>query len=568
MHASPLNTATLRSWPTKCVVQICIAQLAVCVSTSLAASPEENGPKRDDDVARLAQRIDAEIAAAWRQIDVQPSEPADDAEFLRRTYLNLVGRVPRVSEVLDFLDDQSPHKRREVVERLLASPGYAINFTNVWRSVMIPEANSNRQVRSLTPIFEVWLHRQLSDNAPYDEIVRKLVSAPLANNGQVNLQSNIDAGGPMAFYRAKQFKPEELASATSRLFLGIRLECAQCHDHPFADWRREQFWRFAAFFGGISGDPNGRFRDESTRSELQIPGTDRVVQAGFPMGDTGSVPEGELPRRVLAEWLTSPENHYFSRSAVNRIWAHLFGTGIVDPVDDFDPSNPPSHPALLDELARQFVAHKYDLKVLIQAITASRTYQLSSRQTHESQHEEQLFARYAVRAMSARQLFESLRIATGLYERPELRIRFRGISPQRSTIENLFAAQSEDASRRQTSILQALELMNGMLVASRTNRNGAGTLFAVTEAPFYDTVERIELLYLATLNRRPSADELTRLVAHVESMAASNDSVSDPVEPKDAGNHDRSQNSGEGAAGALSDIFWALLNSSEFHSIH
>ncbi len=225
---------------------------------------------------------------------------------------------------------------------------------------------------------------------------------------------------PLAYYFAKEGKPENLAASTARTFLGIRIECAQCHDHPFARWKREQFWGYAAFFGGVQkqGDGDNQFgpiREIPDRRELAIPGTERVVQAAFLDGGEPQWRFKVGSRVTLADWMTSAENPYFARAAANRLWAHLFGTGLVDPVDDLSDANPPSHPELLDELARQFAAHGYDLKFLLRALTATRAYQLSSDATSTtSQDDPRLFARMAVKGMTADQLFDSLAQATGL----------------------------------------------------------------------------------------------------------------------------------------------------------
>jgi len=507
--------------------------------------PADNAPATSD-VAALAAAIDEHIAARWKSEAVQPSPPADEAEYLRRTYLNLAGKIPRVADIREFLDDPSPNKKAELVDRLLESPAYVSNFTNFWRALMLPEANANYQIRFLVPSFEAWLREQLTRNDSYDHIARELVAASLSANPTQSPQVQFLGSGPIAFYRAKQFKPENIAAGTSRLFLGIRLECAQCHDHPFATWKREEFWSFAAFFSGISGETNGQFNDVVTRKEIAIPDTDKVVQAQFLGGATLPSSSGTRPRAALAEWLTSPENPYFARAATNRIWAHFFGLGLVDPVDDFSEYNSPSHPELLDLLAVQFAEHTFDVKFLIRAITSSKTYQLSSRQTHESQADPHMFARMTVKGLTAEQLFDSLATATGYFENIPLRSRFvvQNNSP-RAKIRELFANENATPSESQTSILQALALMNGKFVADATSIENSATLAAVIDSPFFDTSGRVETLYLASLSREPRADELARLVEYVDSGGAKGS-----------------------AKTALGDVFWALLNSSEFLRNH
>lgn len=533
-----------------------IAALAAALVAASLALADEPASGDADDAAKLARRIDALLSVQWQQENVQPAPLADDAEFMRRTWLNIAGRIPPVSEVRRFLEDDSPHKRRQLVEELLESPVYISHLTNTFRGLLIPEADAESQRLGLIPTFETWLRNKLIANAGYDEIVRDLLTAPV----------NADATGPVAFYRTKDFKPENLGAAAARLFLGIRLECAQCHDHPFAEWQQEEFWSFAAFFAGITGDGEGRAADIANRRELTIPETDRVVQARFLDGEPSAAHSAELPRDALARWLTSPSNPYFAQATANRLWAHFFGVGIVDPVDDFDPANPPSHPQLLQEMAREFAAHRYDLKYLIRAITTSQAYQRTSRQTHPSQQNPRLFARMAVKGLTPQQVFDSLAQATGYSERMERPQQVIDNTSVRSQIQELFANENADPIEMQTSILQALALMNGSFVADATTPAQSSTLAAVIDAPFLDTAGRIETIYLAALSRKPRPSELNRMIMYVE--AAETDPSRRPKAgstPQDllAGRHSL-QALFDPQAEALGDVFWALLNSSEF----
>ncbi|MCA9070736.1 MAG: DUF1549 domain-containing protein, partial [Planctomycetaceae bacterium] len=400
---------------------VCLLLLSATAITR-AETPAGQKESSADDVKRVADQIDAFIGARWQEADVTPADPSSDAEFLRRIHLHLDGSIPPASRVRAFLADSTPDKRRRMVDQLLEGPGYITNFTRYWRRVMLPETDSDLQTRFLIPSFENWLRNQLTENTSYDEIARQIINVQLGqNNTQRNssavYMNRLNQSTPLAFYQAKQVAPENLAAATSRIFLGIRIECAQCHDHPFDAWKRVQFWSFAAFFGGIvrEGQPNvfGQVREIPDRREISIPDSDRVVQAGYL---DGSEPQWRFrvgARKTLADWVASGDNPYFTRAAVNRLWGHLFGRGIVDPVDDFSDTNPPSHPELLDFLAKEFALHDFDLKFLIRAITASKTYQLSSRRTHKSQDDPQLFARMSVQGLTPDQLYNSLAQATG-----------------------------------------------------------------------------------------------------------------------------------------------------------
>lgn len=505
----------------------------------------------EGDAYALAARIDRHIAAGWKAAQVEPVRLADDAEFLRRVYLDLAGRIPTVAEARAFQRDPATDKRRQLVERLLDDRRYVTHFTNVWRALLMSEANASVQARQLVPQFEGWLRKQLAKNAGYDKMVRELLTTPIraADMQMVYGNSRNDDTAPLAFFLAKELKPENLAASTSRLFLGVKLECAQCHNHPFASWKRDQFWSLAAFFAGVRRTNQGDFVTPSPerldKHEIVIPGTERVVQATFLNGKEPRFKFQVSPRQTLAEWMTAADNPYFAQAAVNRLWAHFFGVGLIDPVDEMvGAEHAASHPELLAELAKEFTAHKFDLKYLIRAITASRAYQLTSAAPEKFADQPQQFARRAIRGLSPEQFFDSVAAAIGYHEGAPTNPRPfppANNSPRGDFLIK-FGNQSDKATEHQTSILQALTLMNGHLMAEATSLEQSETLAAVADAPFMDWKERIETLYLATLSRPPSARELSRLTKFIESEP----------DPK----------------AALADVFWALLNSGEFMLNH
>jgi len=526
--------------------------LALLPAVGRADAPGKSPPTKQKalDAAALAARIDAHIEKKWRDNKVTPAADATDAEFLRRAYLDIAGRIPHVSEVHKFLADKGPAKRRRAVERLLDSHGYVNNFVNVWRDLMIPQAN-NQLAQAFSPQMESWLNSKLRNNVPYDKMVRQLLTADPIGNVVRRGRGIIDPDERtvVAFYQANELKPENLAATTSRLFLGVRLECAQCHDHPFNAFTRQQFWEYAAFFAGIQPFQQQQRRVQPARfdprvREIKIPNTQRTVKATFLDGKTPKWADDVDPRATLADWLTSPDNPYFARAAVNYLWAHLFGFGISDPVDDPKEDNPPSHPELLDELARQFALNGYDLKYLIKALTLSKAYQLTSRMSHPTQQDPRLFARMSVKGLSPEQLYDSLVMATG-YKDPALafsrgfgRQRFGGIQGE---FRNKFANYADRRTEFQTSILQALSMMNGSFVGDVTSLTRSETLAAVVDSPFMDTEGRLNALFLAALARPMRPAERSRLVRYVDSGGPSGD-----------------------AGKALRDVYWSLLNSSEF----
>lgn len=393
-----------------------LSGLLALLACATAASAQ--GPAGAKDARALARRIDELIARRWAEAKIAPTAPADDAEFLRRVWLDLAGTIPPAAEARAFLAETRSDRRERLVERLLASPRHVRHQANVCRALFIPEAGNNFLVRVQQGNFEAWLRRQVARDVGYDALVRELLTAPLGGGQGIAalLQSGAAGPSPLAFYSAKEFKAENLAADTARVFLGASVECAQCHNHPFADWKREQFWSFAAFFSGVKSQrvmdfllPGG---EDPQRRELKVPGTDKIVRAKYLDGADPKWKPGTASRATLAAWVTAPENPYFARAAVNRLWANYLGTGLVEPVDEVVGAKP-SHPEVLDLLAKEFAAHQFDVKFLIRTLTATRAYQLSSAVGPKGSDEPALFARMPLRGLTPEQLFDSLAMATG-----------------------------------------------------------------------------------------------------------------------------------------------------------
>jgi len=540
------------------VVAACLAlggALFLAAGASRGADASPGGPGAPE-AARggakdLTALIDRTFEAVWSAGNVRPAPPADDAEYLRRVYLDLVGKIPTAAEARDFLDDPAPtaEKRARLVNDLLDSSAYLTRATETYRAMLLPEAETDGQVRALLPTFEAWLRKKVAENAGYDVIAREVLTVRLGGRGRRagNAFDPRSEPSPLAYYVAKDAKPENLAASASRLFLGVRIECAQCHNHPFAKWKREEFWGLAAFFGGVSKQGRddavvGQIRENETPREIVIPGTTRVVPAALLGQEKPRWRRGASGRELLADWVTSPDNPYFARAAVNRVWARFFGVGLVEPVDDMGDENPSPHPELLNRLASDFRDHGYDLKYLIRAITASKPYGLTSAVGRSELAPPHLFAAMPLRSLSPDQLFDTLAQATGS--------RAGGGSAAmagggRGQFLELFANRDEKPTEGQTSILQALSLMNGPLIAAATDPESGDTLGAVADAPFLDTAGRIESLYLAALTRRPRPDEAAAMAAYVDRGKTEDDRKK-----------------------ALADVFWALINSPEFRFNH
>jgi hypothetical protein len=532
-----------------------VALLAALPAPAWADPPakgEEECCCATPDAKALAAKIDEHLARGWKTADIKPAGPASDAEFLRRVYLDLAGRVPSVAEARRFLASKRPDRRQRLVNELLDGPRYATHFSHVWRALWLPEAAATIQGTILAPGFEGWLRKHLAANTPYNKVIHELLTTKLPSGpGREAIVDGLSGKpSPVAFYLAKEGKPENLAAGTSRLFLGVKIECAQCHPHPFADWNREQFWGLAAFFAGIDGKVQNEFTllspEKTDVRSIKIPNSDRVVPATFLNGAEPKWTEKANPRKVLADWVTAADNPYFARAAVNRVWSYFFGAGLVDPVDEMVGGEAKcSHPELMDEMARQFVASGFDLKFLLRAITNSRAYQLTSA-GKSTAAEAALFARMPIRGLTAEQFYDSYNEPASSFPISFVPGAKRSL---RSEFMTRFANTSEKSTDPSTTILHALALMNGKLIEQATDLQKSETLAAVLNAPFLDTEGRLEVLFLSTLSRRPRPEELSRLAGYVE----------------------RARNGPGGAAGAtqhynraVSDVFWVLLNSGEF----
>lgn len=511
--------------------------LSAAVALSLVA--ERSLAASEPDPAVLAAQIDRHLQEFWHDQGIEAAPRADDAEYLRRVYLDITGRIPPAAEVYAFLADTEPDKRARLVDRLLLEPRYAIHFANVWRAELLPEVKTSREVAQLEQGFENWLRQQIRAGTPHDVLVRTMLTVPLPTSGQpaAPVLRDPQRPNPLAFIAAKESRPENLAAAATRTFLGIRLECAQCHDHPFAPWSQEQFWSQAAFFAGLqkqSDSPLSPLTEAPDKHAIAAEAEGELIPAAFLVGGSPNWSSRPSPRQVYADWLTAPENPYFARAAVNRLWGQFFGVGIVEPVDDFQDDNPPSHPELLNNLASAFLSSGFDTQYLIRAICQSRAYQMTSARTVAAQDESPLPARMRLKSLTGEQFFDSFVQATGLRQQED-RIQRRFLT--RFASERPFGEP-------ETSVQQALTLSNGRLVAEAIDPHRSPTLIAITQTPHMKPVQQIRTLYAATVSRLPTAKEETRLLKFIGDA---------PAEERDA---------------RLADLFWMLLNTVEFRVNH
>lgn len=488
--------------------------------------------------AAFAQQIDRQLDAHFAAAGIEAAPRADDAEFFRRLSLDLIGRVPRVAEVREFLADTSPDKRQRMIRHLLAHPRHAIHQANLWRAELLPEANSDRQAALLQKGFENYLTDQFRQRVRYDQLVRQLITVPLPTLDQPAepILRDPERANPLAFIAAKG-KPENVAASVTRTFLGIRLECAECHNHPFAHWSQEQFWNQAAFFGGLKKNGSGLLeplREDRASRTVVYEQEKKTYAARLLDQQVDVIASDRSGREILADWLIAPANPFFARAGANRVWGQLFGVGLVEPVDDFHDENPASHPELLGEIGKEFAASGFDLDYLTEAICLTNAYQRTSARTHASQDNTKLPARMTAKGLTGEQFFDSLALVVGYRDEPDQ-------GRARREFLSRFARLTAP-SEPETSVQQALTLLNGRFIAAATNPRTNPTLIAVLETPGLREVDRLETLFLATLGRLPTAEEVTKL-------KAANTTSSD-------------------AANYYADVLWLLLNTAEFRLNH
>jgi hypothetical protein len=480
--------------------------------------------------------IDRHILAKLMKLNVAPSELAVDAEYLRRVYLDVIGTLPTAAEARRFLNDPQPDRRARLVDELLARPEFADYWALQWADLLRVERSVLGHKRALA--YYRWIHESLAANKPFDQFARELVTAegPLAESG------------PAGFYRATT-KPGEMASTLAQVFLGVRIACAECHHHPFDRWTQADYHGLTAYFAGVSirASPLG----EVLVAEVGIARMARTGEAipafalGEPRPELKNAAAGDQ-RRALAEWMTQPDNPWFARNLANRVWAHFLGRGLVDPVDDARATNPPSNPELLDALARHAVESKYDLRALIRTITASRTYQLSSRPNATNERDEQNYSRALFRRLPAEVLFDMVCQTTGVPER------FSGAPPGTRAIqlwdsktthyflkvfgrpERISACECER--NQEPSVAQVLHLLNAPEIQGRMAHAGGSLARLCKRLP--DDGALVEELYLTFYSRLPLEAERKRGLDYLKD------------------HHDRRQ--------AAEDLAWALMNSLEF----
>jgi len=465
-------------------------------------------PRRmEDPFVRPPERnfIDKLVWDKLEKLGIRPSELADDATFLRRAYVDVIGRLPTPDEARVFLASTDEAKRDRLVESLLSRPEYAEYQALRWADIL--RVDKDKITSQGAVAMTRWLKRQFRENTPYDEFVERIVTA----------RGSTLAEGPAAFFHVLD-NPEKLGRSVSQLFLGVRIECAQCHQHPFETWGQEDYFAFAGFFSGV-GRKNlptgGQAILARAGADLEHPRSGRPVPTAA-LGSTAAAFEaGQDRRAVLASWMTSRENPFFARSIVNRLWAHYFGRGLVEPIDDLRATNPATNEALFEALVEHLYEVDFDLKKFTRTLLASRVYQLSTVPNETNELDEQNFSRARFKALPAEVLLDAISDATGVPEEfngwptgaravelwdnhvPSYFLRIFG-RPQRVSV-------CECERGNEPSVAQALHLMNAPEVAEKIEHpRGRARRLATSGA---GPQEIIEELYLATHSRFPSREE-------------------------------------------------------------
>jgi hypothetical protein len=587
--------------------------------------------------------VDSMIRAEWKKQGVAPAPPVDDARFLRRVYLDIAGTIPTPDAVKAFMADRSPDKRAKAVDALLASPKYADEWTSYWDAALIGRGPVKNALMDRVA-WKEWLHDEFAQNAPWNRFVYDLITATGVNSTggsyariagfkspadrQMEAQATQDSAsdgflngtgkvnGAVNWFTKFQNNVADMSGQASKLFLGVQIQCAQCHDHKTEKWKQEDFRKFTACFVATRARPvgdmeNGRMRRVELfdvprmprRQPMQRKNDNTAYIVATPTAIDGTdFSDSSNRRAALAQWMTAPENPWFAEAIVNRMWSHFMGRGFVEPIDDFRPSNPAVMPDLMKKLADDFVAHDYDLKHLIRTITATKVYQLSSQPAVKADSENKLWARYRLKPMGPDELMDSLVTATDLGTVLE-RMSGGNLDNLKALIARqftfLFDVDEEFEQKDfEGTIPQALLLLNSNITNRSVTPIPGTALAQVLTTPGGDK-EKIESLYLRTVSRMPTAQETAKWTQFVNAPrdVVLNGEQAAPQGPMNrrAAMRERRQMMAQLAAGqkrnggpdplarfanrmnvaatdpktqAYEDLFWALLNSSEFMFNH
>ncbi len=530
------------------------------------------GQAQREDRIQIPQvvKINELMEQSWSDQEVDPSSPAEDGEWCRRLFLDVLGRIPTVDELVDFTGDKSPNKHEALVDRLLYDDRYteqfARNWTTIWTNLLIGRTGGNDQNSMISrPGMQKFLRDSFARNKPYDKMVYELVTATGTTAPNT---ANFNGATNFLIDKVNEETAAQATAATSRIFLGLQIQCTQCHNHPFNDWKQQKYWEMNAFFrqtrslrnSAATGGPLGPelvdqdFAGESGNPEeadIFYELRNGLVKVAFPVFVEGQVAKksgylNEVNRRVLLGefMLKSP---YLSKAMINRTWAHFLGFGFTKPIDDLGPHKPPSHPEVLEYLADEFRSSQYDVRRLIKWISLSRPYSLSSKPNSTNAKDDPLlgdapkFSRYYMRQMQAEQLYESLVVATqadnlsGSYEERE-RMKNQWLQQFSRTFGT---DEGDESTSFNGTIPQVLMMFNGELIRQATSGTNQTLIDLIVNDPKKSNREKVDYLFLAGLARRAKNDEWALANQFVDARRGN-------------------------AVDALKDLWWVVLNSNEF----
>ena len=497
--------------------------------------------------------IDQFTAKKWRELNISPAALCTDEQFVRRVYLDISGTLPSPETVTAFLADKDPAKRDKLVDRLVETPEYAYFFANKWADVLRVKRKNQQERAAGTFAFHSWIRDAIASDKPYDQFTREIVCA-----------IGDEMKSPPTVWYKEVTTPEQFVDDVSQVFIGQRLACANCHHHPYEKWSQDDYWGVAAFFGrvgkkdiavpGARADNNrNRFQVIYTKGTGSVTNkrTSRTADLKPLDADPVTASSDDDPRMLFADWLTSPKNPFFAKAVANRYWAHFFGRGIVDPLDDMRVTNPPSNPELLDALAQNLIDNKFSLKALVKTICKSRTYQLSSTPNEFNQSDKQSFARYYPKRLQAEVVYDAVCSVTlspsdfpGLPKdrnAPGRALMLPDESFQSYFLDVFGRPQRISACEcervNEASLAMTLHLLNSQEVQDKLGRVGGRADQLAKDSRSDD--EKVSELFLATIGKKPSDEQRKLAIEHIAK-------------------HDKNKKL------AYENILWALLNSKAF----
>ena len=559
IHIKCSRPAPLSRFDSQVLMSLYFFNVGMMITLGLAI-PVAPSVRAAEPVLSTVDFIDQQIAQAWDDNEVKPSGPATDEEWVRRSYLDVAGRIPSLQETTDWLESRDPRKKSVLIESLLGGDDYVRNFTSIWTNACIGRGTPRRVSRNA---LEKFFRETFAKGRPWNEVVRDLVTA----------EGHFEENGAVNYILAQTQTPDDavqLTARTTRLFLGIQVQCTQCHDHPFNNWQQSQFWQYNSFFRQVRRidrrrqDPeSGRLVDdysEVVRGVFQGPvyfeKRNGLMQVAFPEFQGRKVdPAADDRRAEFGRLMMEPadgNSPLIAQAFVNRMWAHFFGYGFTRPVDDLGPHNPPSHPDLLIRLGADFAAADYDVRQLIRWITSSQAYSLTSklsdnnRMDNPSAGEMPLFSHAYLKSMQAEQLYDSLIVATRAHQSgntgwdTQEKQRRRWMQQFVVAFDN---DENDEATTFNGTIPQAMMLMNSELSEKAVSAEQGSFLHQVLTGSDSEG-KKLQQLYLAAFSRHPTRSEISRARRLFRAYGRT------------------------GQVAAFQDLFWALLNSNEFIMVH